>query len=169
MTLRNFIFYLLLFVAGICVAMLVSKFQDKQETEATRTTLPNLFSLGVPPAAVAEQSTRGSLVMYLHPECDYCQHELADLKKHAEELKDVAIVIISAGDREDTERLLEQNALSVDEDILLGYDDGDQFFDLFATRSMPSTFVYNQKGELLEAYQGEVSVAILLQQLRNGQ
>lgn len=138
-SIRQIILYGLIFIIGTGGAIVVNQYNTKRSAEAERMMLPDLITFGIDSSE--RMARRYTLVIYLHPDCDYCQSEISDLAANQEILKIVEVILISTGDQPSTEDLLANNNLVVGRDVLVGYDKDDRFYELFATRSVPASFV----------------------------
>ncbi|GHT21761.1 hypothetical protein AGMMS4957_10990 [Bacteroidia bacterium] len=105
------------------------------------------------------------IVMFMHPECDFCQEEIKQLKENPEQLEDVYILLITSASIKHAQQFYEDNKLSQLTNLQFLSDENMKLSDYFDANAIPSIFVYNDKWKLVYKCVGEIKVAALLKYL----
>ena len=106
------------------------------------------------------------VIMYIHPECPHCQYEAEILYEEKDLHKHINWVLISEAEKEQIEGLNSQYKLQELKNVILLKAEIGDFYGIFGTEVLPSTFIYDQSHSLVKHYSGEVKLAAILNQLQ---
>jgi thioredoxin-related protein len=107
----------------------------------------------------ADLSTKkATMIMVFSPDCEHCQHETEELKKHAELFKKIQIVMVSPIDHRFIRQFYEDYKLSEYPNITIGRDPGYFLGTFYKVRSFPSIFLYDKKGNFVKKFDGSTPV-----------
>lgn len=163
---KKWLFYGILFILGLFAAYIAKKNRQKEVTIEQRQVLPtlNFKNLEGKPLKIAPK--RSVAVIYFHPDCDYCAREMDYIRENIDALTDSEIVLISAADQKLTQPFVSEKGVDQFENVKIGIDENNAFYQAFASRMIPSIFIYDSNGKLLKFYKGETSIETILKYLR---
>lgn len=102
------------------------------------------------------KKNKAVIIMIFSPDCEHCQRAIKDLKRHAEEFKNVQIVITSPLDFKIIKKFYDEYNIAAYPNITMGRD-GSYFLGTFyKITNFPSLFVYDKKGNFVEKFEGDV-------------
>jgi hypothetical protein len=107
------------------------------------------------------------IFMYFDPECHLCIEEIEDIKNNAPATSNWKILLIGQVPLKDIELFSRIHNLDDLKNITLCKDMNMSFFKVFNVKSLPSTIVYNSKGELKKVYEGPTTVKEIQNALLN--
>ncbi|MDR0834765.1 MAG: thioredoxin family protein [Candidatus Symbiothrix sp.] len=105
------------------------------------------------------------IVMFMHPECDFCQEEIKQLKENQEKLKNVYILLITSAPIKQAQKFYEDQELFQLTNVQFLSDENTKLSDYFDANVIPSIFVYNNKLKLVHKCIGEIKIETLLSYL----
>ncbi len=160
-----------LFLLLIVLGFAVSGFAQADSTlPKTDTTLLYLRFPTVPPFKItrAPDSTsftkddlkrkRATIIMIFSPDCEHCQHETRELIAHIDLFKKIQIVMATPLDYYYVNKFYEDFGIAKYPNIIIGRDPGYNLGTFYKVHSFPSIFLYNKKGEFVQAFDGSVPV-----------
>lgn len=106
------------------------------------------------------------LVVIFNPDCDHCQHETEEIKKHIDEFKDAQIIMASMSPLSKIKAFAEQYDLASMPNIVVGQDTYFILAPFYNMHNMPFNAAYNKKGDLIEVFSGSVPVERLINALK---
>lgn len=102
---------------------------------------------------------KATLIMLFSPDCEHCQHEMNELKKHIRLFKKIQIVMASPVDYTYIKKFYEEYQVNQFPNITMGRDGTYMLGTFYHIRSFPALFLYNKKGKFVKAFSGSVPVA----------
>lgn len=162
---KKWLFYGLLFLLGLFAAKIAKQYKKKTEVIEQRETLPVLNFKGLNGKLLQVEENRSVGVIYFHPDCDYCRHEMDYIREHIDQLRGSELVLISSAEAEYTRAFLAEKGLDQYANIKVGIDEGDQFSTTFGTRMIPAIFIYDAQHELVKFFKGETRIETIIKYL----
>ena len=158
----------ILFVAGLLIALIINSYQSKQAIDAKVRQLQHCCFQSLSGGEVCiddydpEQAT---VIVYIHPECEFCRYEAKQIGLHARQLSNTTVLMISPD--QSASRLnafAKENQLWELTNFELLQDHDNTFEACFGTAVIPSVFIY-KNGELVKKYLGETKIEAILNTL----
>lgn len=121
------------------------------------------FSLRrVPDSALIQKSVlpkkKPVLVMLFSPDCDHCQQALDDLKAHITKFKKTEILLVSHLKFDLLVAYYQKHQLQQFPNIIMARDGSYLLGTFYQLKNYPSFFLYNKRGELIDAFEGSVPI-----------
>lgn len=91
-----------------------------------------------------------TVVIYFSPNCSHCQQLAADLGAKVDYLQDINFVWITRFDEGEALQFLKSNMLWGKKNQFFGLDTEASFYRYFGDMFVPSTYIYDEKGKLLQ-------------------
>ena len=162
---KKWLFYSMLFLLGIFAAYIAKKNKQKEATIEQRQVLPSMKFKNLQGKPLKITPKRSVAVIYFHPDCDYCAREMDYIRENIDALAESEIVLISSADQKSTIPFVKEKGVDQFDNVKIGIDENDTFYHTFASRMIPSIFLYDQQGRLLKFYKGETSIETILKYL----
>jgi len=108
-----------------------------------------------------------TIFIYFNSGCDYCQSEAAQIEESLSDFKDLQLIFVSIETKETIQKFAQQYKLDNQENIRFLEDREGKFSDIFGVKSVPYTFIYDEKKILLKKFSGATSVKNILKSLSN--
>ena len=105
------------------------------------------------------------LIIYFHPECEYCHYEAEQISLNIDWFCNFQIVMISTASRESVKDFANKYHLLEFDNISILIDTLDVFHNTFGPNPFPTSFIYNKERKLVKQFKGEVSTEALLKYL----
>ena len=99
------------------------------------------------------------------PDCEFCQHETRDLLKNIEKFRNTQIIMITYMPYTMMKDFYIKYNLAAYPEIMVGRDDRFFFSRFFKLNMLPSTFVYDKKGNFKKSFRQRVDMDVLLNEL----
>lgn len=163
---KKWLVYGILFTLGLFAALIAKKHKQKETTIEQRQVLPALSFKDLNDKPLKVEKNKSVVVIYFHPDCDYCSLEMDYIRDNIDALRDSEIVLISSADRATTRPFVAKKGVDLFTNVKIGIDENDEFFRSFASRMIPSIFIYDKKGRLQKFYKGETSIETILKYLQ---
>ncbi len=106
------------------------------------------------------------LIMFFNPDCDHCQHQTQDLVKDIASFKNVQIVMASYEPLAEIKAFYEKYQLANHPNIHIGRDTKFLLPPFYRIPNLPYLALYDQKGDLIRTFAGNVKTARLLVEFR---
>lgn len=101
---------------------------------------------------------KATLIMIFSPDCEHCQHETQQLTANISLFKKVQIVMASPLEFDFINRFYEVYELAKYPNITVGRDPAYFLGTFYKVRSFPAIFLYDKKGNFVQAFDGSVPV-----------
>jgi peroxiredoxin len=105
------------------------------------------------------------LIIYFHPECDYCHYEAEQIGLNIDRFYNFQIIMISTASCESVKDFANNYHLLEFDNISVLIDTLDVFHNTFGPNPFPTSFIYNKERKLVKQFKGEVSTEALLKYL----
>ncbi|NLO02997.1 MAG: redoxin domain-containing protein [Bacteroidales bacterium] len=106
------------------------------------------------------------LIVYFHPDCDYCQYEISSIIRNDIQSKGVKVLLVSNALPESVHEFMEQFEAGQNEFCILS-DSSLAFSCMFGISVIPVSLIYNKDLELVKFFKGEVSPDVILNSLKD--
>ena len=163
----KFIFYLLV---TLCFAQTTSAQVDASAPVYLR--FPTVPQFTIYKATDSSAFTREDLkkrkstVLFIFsPDCEHCQHETKELISKINKFKRSQVIMITTQPYQEMVRFYKDYHIADYSEITMGRDTKFFFPVYFRIQNLPSIFVYNKKGELKKAFEGDVNMDKVAQEL----
>lgn len=162
---------LLASVVGVIMWLILQSYQTlqhKKEIQTKMQQLPTVSLRGLDSTEVTlTQKQQPTVLFYFDPHCEHCQHEAKELKKQAQDFKDVQLLWLS------TERLWvlrafeKEYALQKTIPSLTIAQISPQAADKqFGFRTVPTILIYDTEGNLAKKYVGETKIEAIVKYIK---
>lgn len=149
----------LLGIFGFMGYTIVTKAKMKNEAEQKVQHLPD-FAFNTPDdkifASTALAKDKPVLIVHFDPDCEGCQYEAYEIKKNAELLRDIQVLMITSADAEKAKQFLADYQLEEYSFITLLLDKNRTFFNTFGAAVTPMQILYDKEHKLVKIFKGEV-------------
>ena len=102
------------------------------------------------------KKNKATIIMIFSPDCEHCQRATHDLQAHADEFKNVQIVMASPLDYSMIEKFYKEYNIAAYPNITMGRDGTYFLGSFYKITNFPSIFVYDKKGNFIEKFEGDV-------------
>lgn len=106
------------------------------------------------------------IVMFFSPSCDHCQHQIKDMLKRMDEFKQTQFVLATYQPFEEMVQFIKEYEIARYPNIKVGRDTKFTLPPFYHIQSLPYLALYNKKGNLVNTWQGNVEVDVLLKALQ---
>lgn len=103
-----------------------------------------------------------TVVVYYSPSCSHCQKLATDLGYKAEYLKDINFVWITRFDEGESIQFAKSTNLWGKPNLYFGLDKDATFYRYFGDMFVPSTYIYDKDGQLLQQLSQDATVADIM-------
>ena len=107
-----------------------------------------------------------TIIMYFSPDCDHCKHQWSDMEKRMKDLKKYQIIMITYQPFEEMVQFIKEYEIARYPNIKVGRDTKFTLPPFYHIQSLPYLALYNKKGNLVNTWQGNVAVDVLLKALQ---
>jgi hypothetical protein len=109
------------------------------------------------------------LVVHFHPECEHCQYEISEiLKSNIPDLY-ASVILVSSAHPDSIRRFLTQLDYTDFPSVVPLIDTSYNFEDIFGNGTIPSSYIYNSKLDLVKVLHGEVKTETILKYLQESE
>ena len=101
---------------------------------------------------------KATIILVFSPDCEHCQRETKELIANIDLFKKAQIVMSSPLDYGYIKRFYEEYKIADYPNIIMGRDPGYFFGTFYKIRSFPAIFLYDKKGNFVQAFDGNVPI-----------
>lgn len=163
---------ILLFLALIVMTTTNSFAQEKTEETPVYLRFPTIPQFKLAKAADSTTFTRedlkkrvNTLFFIFSPDCNHCQYETEEIIKNIKKFKDAQIVMITYFPWDQMMPYYNRYKIANYPQITMGRDNNYFFPTFFNTRTFPSTYIYDKKGNFKKSFDGAVKIEDILNEL----
>ena len=98
------------------------------------------------------------LIILFNPDCDHCKHEIEEIIKDMDELKDIQIVMTTMMPFDLMKSFYEKYGLDKFDNVTVGRDFQYLLPTFYQIRFMPYLAMYDKKGNLLTTFEGTMKI-----------
>jgi len=157
-------------LAGLLTFKTVQKYKKKQATTIRKQTLPafQFYNQNLQQFNASQLKVGIPIcIFYYNAECDHCQYEATEIKKHIEAFKNIQVIMVSTNAPKETTQFVNQYQLKGYRFITWLYDKDYSFYKWFGQSVTPSVYIYNKQHKFVKEYTGEVKIAAVLKYLND--
>jgi peroxiredoxin len=158
------------FIVVIMLFVIVIKIKSKKSIEENIKKMPEFAfatlidkELFTNRDLVSDQST---LIIYFSTECKYCKVEAKNISQSIDQFGNCNILMVSFEEINVLKAFAEKYNFTEKEKVSVLHDRKMKFDDIFGRTPLPTSFIYNNKGELVKKFIGEVKIEILLKYMQ---
>lgn len=111
------------------------------------------------------RTDKATLIIYFNTDCNHCVYEAEQIGKNITKFKEFQIIMVSYENKEILKKFAYKYNLTGHNNLFVLQDKQMKFDDIFGISSIPTSFIYNKKGELIKQFIGEVKLQTLLKYL----
>lgn len=157
-------------VGGFLVFQVIRGFSEKKEAEARIQSIPQaeFFSLGGEKVSLRDFDPQNPLVVvYFHPECDYCKYEAKEIGQNANAFYNCQLVWITADDSlQRIEQFCNEYNLWEIDNLEVLQDKEKRFKKIFGKAVIPSLYIYDENQKLTKRFLGETKPEAIIAAIR---
>jgi thiol-disulfide isomerase/thioredoxin len=137
--------------------------QAKNTAEKNTATLPafTFSTVSNQPFSNTAIENNKIIINYFNPDCEHCQYMAQSLAQHANDIKDIQILMVTIADSATVVKFAGDYGINTLPNITLLLDKNFRFGKIFGTTTVPSFFVYRDK-KLVKKIIGETKIENLL-------
>jgi len=135
---------------------------DRQQNELPQMSLTNLDGI-----KFLAPSLLGRKIIFIlfQPDCEHCQNETRQINERLPAFKNYEIYFISSAPIDDIKKFSEDFKMNTQENIHFAGTDVQNIIDSYGPISAPSIYIYSEQGKLLNRFNGEIGIDIVLKSL----
>lgn len=133
----------------------------RNQTAAERIeTLPafTAYSLDRSKITAATLANRPAVFIYFDPDCEHCQQEADEIRKHADILANAQVLMLSAAPAPALKTFAQAHQLNGLPNVQIAQIDRKVAYETFGFTSVPDVLVYHANGSLAKHFRGETSI-----------
>jgi thiol-disulfide isomerase/thioredoxin len=105
------------------------------------------------------------IILFLHPECDFCQEEIRQLKENQTELQNVSILLVTTASLQEAVEFCSNQNLGQFNNMRFLLDKDFKISNYFDVNTIPSIYMYNNDKKLIFKHKGEIKIETLIKYL----
>ncbi|MDR3062092.1 MAG: peroxiredoxin family protein [Dysgonamonadaceae bacterium] len=105
------------------------------------------------------------IILFIHPECDFCIEEIKQLKESQVKFKNTSILLITSASLKQVIDFYSEQNLAQLNNVQLLLDKELKISNSFGINIIPSVFVYNTDKELIFSHKNEIKIETLIRYL----
>ena len=162
---------LVFFIAGgFLVFQVIQGLKGKKEAEARIQSIPQTEFVSLTGGKISLRNfntQKKMVIVYFHPECDYCKYEAQEIAQNSAAFNHCQIVMVTA---DDSLQRIEQfcneyNLWGIDNfEVLL--DKENRFKKIFGKAVVPSLYIYDENQKLTKRFLGETKPEAIIAAIR---
>jgi thioredoxin-related protein len=164
---------LLLFVVVVFVSCETKENKPVEKAEAAEVAKPEIknerplmtFTLTDGNKVDAQEINEKMVLVLFQPDCDHCQAEAKQIKARLDAFKDYQLYFISSQPIEVINQFAKDYQLSGKNNVHFGWTSVESVLNNFGAISAPSIYIYTQEGKLVESFDGQVDVEMVIRYL----
>ena len=157
------------FAAGYLLVRISGDYNDEKEAEKRIQTLPEVQFISLTGDTVNLHDFNPEMpviIIYLHPDCDYCRYEAKEIGQNAASFQNCQMIIITSDDSvKRVENFCMDHHLWELNNIEIFLDPDNQFNNTFGKSVVPSVFIYDSDCKLKKQFLGETKPEALLNEM----
>lgn len=161
----------ILLIAFVCfIGNIYSLWYRRSQTNASIQRMPNIALMCQDSTVVLlRELTVDSIptvILYFHPECEFCNMEIEELNRGQDELKGVQLLLITAISLDEIEQVVKVHPFDVFNLATIVCDYRGLFAETFHIKAPPAFFIYDKTQQLKKAVRGITPVKTIKQYLQ---
>ena len=98
------------------------------------------------------------LLLFMHPECDFCHEEIKQIKDRQNDLGSVSILLITTAQKKQVIDFYSYHQLNQFNNIQLLIDEDYKISNYFDVKVIPTMFIYDKNKKLIFTHKGEIKI-----------
>jgi peroxiredoxin len=167
---------LILAIAALAVSCSEKTEQQTETTVDTHDTTPSVskvknerpvmtFTLLDGQQIQAVDIDQPMVLILFQPDCDHCQNEAKQIKNRLDAFNNYQVYFISSQAHEQIKKFGADYKLLNIPNVFFGSTSVQSVLDNFGAIAAPSLYIYSKEGKLVESFEGEVDIGVVLQYL----
>ncbi|MFW0716120.1 peroxiredoxin family protein [Pedobacter sp. N23S346] len=155
-------------LAGLLTYKIVQKFNRNKIIAKEKQALPvfQFYDQDLQKFSATQlQSNVPVCIFYYNAECEHCDYEAKEIRKHIRAFEKAQVVMVSTNIPKETAQFINAHQLKDYAFITWLYDKEYNFYKWFGKSVTPSVYIYNEQHELVKEYTGEVKISAVLKYL----
>ena len=138
----------------------VHRLQTKKALAASLKTLPHFIATGLDSTQIRypQAIDKPLIIMYFNTECEHCQYETQELKKHLAQFANAQILMLSNESLAKLKTFAKSYALTDIDNLQIAQIPANKAFEIFGFTSVPSLIIYSKNQQLVKQYKGETKM-----------
>ena len=156
-------FYLVCFIAGLLMALILNTQNTEELTQGSN--LPLLSYEGnMGEVKIEKDSTKSTVIIWFHPDCEHCLYQLHIIDQDLSVFNQTRFFFFTDDKKFPSDRHLGKwTNLTSTTNVRFGIIDQGLFSDHFGPVVKPSLFIFNREGKLTNKVFGEVKTEKLIE------
>jgi peroxiredoxin len=151
--------------------VLLSCAREKKEKRAPESkkivndlpTMPIRFNDGT---ELSVKTLEGKIILILfQPDCDHCQREAVQIRENLDAFKDHKLYFISSAPLPEIEKFAADYGLADKDGVYFAQTAAENVIGSFGPIEAPSLYLYSAEGKLVQSFNGEVDISVVLKYL----
>jgi peroxiredoxin len=150
-----------------------TKTDTKKETksvaqEQAKKSLPNMPLIGMDGKQFNAQTLKGkkTILILFQASCEHCQNESRQIAERLDKFSKYELYFISTSPMPEIQKFSVTYKLADKPNIHFAKTEGYTIVDSFGPIPAPSLFIYSEKGELLNSFEGEMEIDTIIKYLQ---
>ncbi len=134
-----------------------------QLPESASNDLPNLPFTTLNGTNQTAKELKGSVILvFFHPDCDHCQREITQMRENREAFKEHQVYFLSDAQLPLIAKFTQDYKVSDQLNFIFGRTETIDVINTVGPIATPSVYIYNDKGKLVKAFNGETPIESIL-------
>jgi peroxiredoxin len=156
-----------LFISLLLVACSAKKETVKEEestaSAVVTTDLPAMTLTNFDGSKQSVKDIKGKTVLILfQPDCDHCQREAVEIEKNLERFNGYQLYFVSSDAIPAIDKFSSDYRLKDKANVHFAQTTVQNVLDNFGAISAPSLYIYNEQGKLVQSFNGETAIEVVL-------
>lgn len=159
----------ILFAALLLMLAACTVKENKEVQVATAQTAEVVNDLPVMTLTMMDGSTKrakeiegSAIIILFQPDCDHCQREAQEIRKHIDAFKNYSLYFVSLATMTEVQDFAAKYDLTRIDNVRFGTTDMQSLADNFGSIPAPSFYIYNSTGNLVTKFNGETDINKIL-------
>ena len=149
----------------------VDKILAAKKTETATTPvpndLPNMSIVFFDGSQTHAKKLEGKTILIVYfPDCDHCQREAAQIRKHIASFKDHTLYFLTTAPKPEAAKFAEDYKLSNIGNVKFGLITINDVLSNFGSIATPSIYIYGNNHELVQKFNGETQIEVILKYVK---
>lgn len=115
---------------------------------------------------LSAKTLEGKIILILfQPDCDHCQREAVQIRENLEAFKDYKLYFISSATLPEIEKFAADYELTDKDGVYFARTAAENVIGSFGPIEAPSLYLYSAEGKLVQSFNGEVDISVVLKYL----
>lgn len=143
----------LLLLMSILVQIFVRKYHMKSIDKLPEIEMHTLDSVLYNTKRLS-QNLKPLVIIYFHPECEFCCFEIAELLKHQEGMNKTQLLFVTYASVEEIKIFIRKYPIDQFKEVIISLDFNGEFAHTFDVKYPPMIFIYDKNKTLIKKHKG---------------